>query len=149
MHAQLATTAASPRKEVIHEAHPHGRKDDGNGQALRVGDFKVVFEKGPMWSTLGSRPADQNGGGPKNTSSQNDWWFPSGSNPERYTHVVTCGLTPAADAADFCDPAHLPCLFNVATDPCEYHDLSKTMPAKLKELVTRLADYQVRNAIID
>ena len=27
-------------------------------------------------------------------------------------------------------------------DPCEYHDLSKTMPAMLQQLVTRLGDYQ-------
>ena len=73
--AALATTAPSPRKEVIHEAHPHGTgTDDGNGQALRVGDFKVVFEKGPMWSSLESRPAAQGGSGPKNASGLNDWW---------------------------------------------------------------------------
>jgi arylsulfatase A-like enzyme len=31
--ASLATTAPSPRKEVIHESHPHGTgTDDGNGQ---------------------------------------------------------------------------------------------------------------------
>ena len=30
----------------------------------------------------------------------------------------------------------------VVKDPCEYHDLSKTMPAMLQQLVTRLGDYQ-------
>ena len=23
--------------------------DDGNGQAIRVGDFKLIYEKGPEW----------------------------------------------------------------------------------------------------
>ena len=102
-------------------------------------------------------------------------WFPSGSNPAQYKHVVTCGPPPSSDAEDFCHPENLPCLFNgtcrppffrsssseakleslsargsqrplhaVVKDPCEYHDLSKTMPAMLQQLVTRLADYQVR-----
>ena len=78
--ASLATAAPSPRKEVIHESHPHGTgTDDGNGQALRVGDFKLIYEKGPMWSSLGGRPAAQGGGGPPNSSHLNDWWFPSGA----------------------------------------------------------------------
>ena len=106
-------------------------------------------------------------------------WFPSGSNPAQYKHVVTCGPPPSSDAEDFCHPENLPCLFNgtcrpffsvhplqkpnlkacqheahrrrctVVKDPCEYHDLSKTMPAMLQQLVTRLADYQVRfNSIL-
>ena len=101
-------------------------------------------------------------------------WFPSGSNPAQYKHVVTCGPPPSSDAEDFCHPENLPCLFNgsaaslsvrllqkpnlklvgvlsrltdaaaraVVKDPCEYHDLSKTMPAMLQQLVTRLGDYQ-------
>ena len=40
----------------------------------KEGDFKVVFEKGPMWSSLASRPAAQGGSGPKNASGLNDWW---------------------------------------------------------------------------
>ena len=31
-------------------AQPEGaNSDDGNGQALRVGDYKLIFEKGPQW----------------------------------------------------------------------------------------------------
>ena len=33
-------------------------------------------------------------------------------------------------------------LFNIKADPCEYKDLSKTMPAMVKQLVERLAAYQ-------
>ena len=46
--ATLATGEASPRTEIIHEAHQAGH-EDGNGQAIRVGDLKLIFEKGPMW----------------------------------------------------------------------------------------------------
>ena len=35
------------RTEIIHEAHPSAG-DDGNGQAIRVGDYKLILEKGPM-----------------------------------------------------------------------------------------------------
>lgn len=76
--ASLATATPSPRKEVIHESHPHDH-DDGNGQALRVGDFKLIYEKGPMWSSSPKRPGGQTGGGPANSSNLNDWWYPSGT----------------------------------------------------------------------
>jgi hypothetical protein len=137
--AALATGAASPRTEVIHEAHPTGPgmkgTDDGNGQALRVGDYKLIFEKGPEWH------------GPPN-----DFWYESYSEPGLYSHTELCHPIgtkggeylppPANTSADYCDPAKLPCLFNVKEDPCEYHDLSKTMPQKVKEMTTRLAAYQ-------
>ena len=102
--AAISTGSPSPRTEIIHEAHPtakgmHGT-DDGNGQALRVGDLKLVFEKGPEWH------------GPPN-----DLWYDSYSEPEKYSHTITCspdGNTPPPDtAADYCHPDQLPCLFNI------------------------------------
>ena len=50
----VSTGAPSPRTEVIHEAHPKGEgTDDGNGQALRVGDLKVKLHRvGPSCETL-------------------------------------------------------------------------------------------------
>lgn len=124
----ISTGSASPRTEIIHEAHntTGDGKDDGNGQAIRVGDFKLIFEKGPMWH------------GPPN-----DLWYESGSDPSKYTHVIDCGGSPPkASAADYCDPKKLPCLFNIREDPCEYHDLSKSMPQKVSELQARLLEYQ-------
>lgn len=107
-------------------------------QALRVGDFKLILEKGPMWSTLASRPAGQTGGGPANSSGLNDWWFPSGSNPDKYKHVVTCGPTPSPDAEDFCHPEKLPCLFNVVKDPCGTSYCSVTSYALMHAVQTAL-----------
>lgn len=131
--AAISTGSASPRTEIIHEAHPtaagmHG-KDDGNGQALRMGDMKLVFEKGPMWH------------GPPN-----DLWYDSYSEPEKYSHSITCGASgntpPSNTTADYCHPDRLPCLFNVTADPCEYHDLSKAMPDQMAKMIARLRDYQ-------
>ena len=98
---------------MLHESHPLGANaDDGNGQALRVGDYKLVFEKGPEWH------------GPPN-----DLWYESGSNPSLYNHTIRCGPPPARNASTYC--SKLPCLFNIERDPCEYVDLSKAMPQKL------------------
>jgi hypothetical protein len=125
--AALSTGADSARSEMIHEAHPAtAGGDDGNGQAIRVGDYKLITEKGPMWH------------GPPN-----DEWYESGSNPAQYSHTVSCGgPPPAAGAAGYCDPAALPCLFNVKEDPCEFKDLSKALPDVVARLTVRLAAYQ-------
>merc|ERR1712232_644917 len=124
----LATGSTSPRTEIIHEAHntTGNGTEDGNGQAIRVGDYKLITEKGPMWH------------GPPN-----DLWYESDSNPSNYTHVIECGGPfPNGSETDYCHPDKLPCLFNIREDPCEFHDLSKKMPQKVAELKQRLLDYQ-------
>ena len=128
----LATGAVSARTEVIHESHPAGT-DDGNGQAIRVGDFKLIFEKGPMWH------------GPPN-----DLWYDSGSNPASYNHTLDCGgKPPLPNATGYCDPDKLPCLFNVRDDPCEFFDLSSQHPDVVQRLKKRLADYQATSVPVD
>ena len=66
----LSTGTASPRTEVIIEAHNNdtsgANAEDGNGQAIIVGDLKLILEKGPMWH------------GPPN-----DGWYDSGSLPQQ------------------------------------------------------------------
>ncbi len=124
----IATGEAGQRTEVLFEAHPPTAEganlDDGNGQALRVGRFKLIVEKGPQWH------------GPPN-----DLWYESGSNPSQYAHTVDCGgPLPSANATDYC--SSLPCLFDLSQDPCEYHDLSTALPGKVEELMSRLADFQ-------
>lgn len=82
--------------------------DDGNGQALRVGRYKLFLEKGPQWH------------GPPN-----DLWYESGSNPQQYSHTVDCGgPVPSPNASNYC--AAPPCLSDVVGDPCEFYDLSMT-----------------------
>jgi hypothetical protein len=63
-------SATSPRTEVLHEAHPSSgpRVTEGNGNALRVGDLKVVIRSGGQWST-GSGIGSNDGwfGGPESS----------------------------------------------------------------------------------
>ena len=42
------------------------------------------------------------------------------------------------------DPGHdkIKLLFNLTSDPTERHDLSKSMPEKVKELMARLEEYR-------
>jgi len=117
----LSTGSPSPRTEIIHESHPTGN-DDGHGQAVRVGDFKLILKKSPGWTA-------------------GDSWYESGSDPSKYTNVIDCGgPPPKASAPDYCDS--FPCLFNIRQDPCEYHDLSKSMPDKVAQLKQTLQKYQ-------
>ena len=51
--------ASSPRAEVLHEAHSYG-STDGNGNALRVGDYKIVLRTGSNWAT-GTRLGSNDG----------------------------------------------------------------------------------------
>ena len=41
----------SSRTEILHEAHAQG-STDGNGNALRVGDWKIVMRTGGQWNHL-------------------------------------------------------------------------------------------------
>ena len=42
---------SSSRTEILHEAHAQG-STDGNGNALRVGDWKIVMRTGGQWNHL-------------------------------------------------------------------------------------------------
>ena len=120
--AMLSTGAPSPRTEVLLEAHPPGAGgDDGNGQAIVVGELKLIWEKGPQWH------------GPPN-----DLWYESGSNPSLYSHTVRCTQPPPPSAASVLPP----CLFNLTADPCEYVDLKQALPDDFARLQRRLALYQ-------
>lgn len=115
----LSRGTPSPRSEVLIEAHPQGQgTDDGNGQAIIVGELKLILEKGPQWH------------GPPN-----DLWYASGSNPELYNHTLQCGAAPVKGPLP-------PCLFNLTADPCEYQDLKDVLPEAFAELRQRLAAYQ-------
>ncbi|KAB7500180.1 Arylsulfatase J [Armadillidium nasatum] len=53
---------------------------------------------------------------------------------------VLCTEVPENATATCNDPSN-PCLFNVASDPCEYFDVSKSHPAIVKLLLNRLQFY--------
>mmetsp|Transcript_7249 Transcript_7249/g.26662 ORF Transcript_7249/g.26662 Transcript_7249/m.26662 type:complete len:555 (+) Transcript_7249:100-1764(+) len=128
--------ATSPRQEVLHECNPldqtryWSREDpsdpsDGSGyhgDALIVGDWKIVHVE------LNAEPG---------------WYPPPGQNPNRTSYSVACEPPPAVNATQ-CMSEY--CLFHVATDPCEYHDLSSEHPDILESLHARLEEYR-KNAV--
>lgn len=133
---------ASPRTEVLLEAHP-GNSTEGNGQGLIVGDLKVVIRSGGQWSTgsgIGS----------------NDGWYggPGSSDPKSAAYAVSeadvpkmlvqCPPPPADFRAGFACEADktTPCLFNITADPCEHQDLSAKLPTELQMMLTRLEPFK-------
>ena len=52
--------------------------------------------------------------------------------------LVKCGPKPA-NASMNCRPALAPCLYNIASDPCEYNNVASEYPEVVKKLLDRLA----------
>jgi hypothetical protein len=135
---------ASPRTEIMYEAHPEG-STDGNGNALRVGQYKILMRSGSQWST-GSAIHSNDGwyGGPGSSDPNTDSYAVDAADVAKLT--VKCPPPPANYSAAFpCvqndDKTHF-CLFDLDADPCEHHDISTSQPAILQKLVERLKDYQ-------
>ena len=67
----------------------------------------------------------------------------AGQDPAAVTYTLKCdaaGPPPGKPDLKACSADY--CLFNVATDPCEYHDVAKAHPDIVASIVARLADYQ-------
>jgi len=142
--------ASSPRTEVLHEAHKHN-STDGNGNALRVGDWKVVLRTGGQWAT-GTRMGSNDGwfGGPGSSDNVTGAYvLPKGATTQNWT--VSCPRPPRDIVSSYpcekkkgegADAPEFACLFNIKEDPCELIDMSSTHPEKLHELMTRLDVYR-------
>ncbi len=140
-----------PRTWVLHEAHPVN-STDGNGNALRVGDYKIVLRTGASWSR-GSIAGTNDGwyGGFGSTDQSNDGYaLPTGKHTEPW--VVKCPPPPTnvtegyaceqiKNGAGADDPKYA-CLFNIAEDPCEHKDLSAEQPEKVTEMMEALATFR-------
>jgi arylsulfatase A-like enzyme len=120
----LATGATpSPRTEVLQECHPGGAHIN-HGNSLTVGDWKAIKIA-------------------KNDKHEAGWAPPPGQDPAAVTYTLKCdaaGPPPGKPDLKACSADY--CLFNVATDPCEYHDVAKAHPDIVASIVARLADYQ-------
>ena len=76
------------------------------------------------------------------TATNNDGWVnPHPSGDENYP-TVNCGVKPNPTSS--CNGKY--CLFNLADDPCEYNDLSRTSRGQLRKLKKRLQFY--RNTMV-
>ena len=146
---------ASPRTEIIHEAHAHN-STDGNGNALRVGEWKIVLRTGGQWSS-GSRFGPNDGwfGGKGSTDTvtgayavttgkdDENWIVKCPPPPDNITTGFACMQRKGAGA----DDPKFACLFHIASDPCEHKDLSAAEPAKLHALLARLEVYRATSVI--
>jgi len=54
---------------------------------------------------------------------------------------VECGPKPF-NASTNCDPRVAPCLFNIAQDPCEYHNIAQQHSGLVVQMLTRLLQYE-------
>jgi arylsulfatase A-like enzyme len=107
----------SPRDWVLLEAHPEDAEDRSHGDALIVGDWKLF------------RYVES-----ANTIIQNGWFPPPGQNPRETKYTVNC-VIPTKQRGDP-DECQLEwCLYNLVSDPCEYHDVSKLFPEVVNKMV--------------
>eukprot|EP00040_Diaphanoeca_grandis_P017190 m.89338 g.89338 ORF g.89338 m.89338 type:complete len:724 (-) comp26286_c1_seq1:235-2406(-) len=133
---------SSPRVYVLHEAHADN-STDGNGNALTVGDLKIVIRSGSQWST-GSAIGSNDGwyGGPGSSDNQSgSYCVQDGDLPKLF---VQCPPPPADIKKGFAceNDKTTPCLFNITADPCEHVDISLSNPAALDMMKEKLAIYR-------
>ena len=99
------------REEVLLEAHQHEEETrDAHGNSLIVGDWKILkFD--------GIRHQEEFG-----------WVPPPGENPTEVTYQLPCKLEDQPQSVDYSECSEEFCLFNVASDPCEYATWPRSTP---------------------
>eukprot|EP00051_Salpingoeca_urceolata_P009278 m.113109 g.113109 ORF g.113109 m.113109 type:complete len:246 (+) comp16226_c0_seq1:951-1688(+) len=114
----LSEGAPSPRKFILHEAHP-GVSSDVHGDGLTVGDMKLVL------ITKNPEPG---------------WFPPPGQDPAKVTYKIKCPKpAPPVDPKQ-CTKTY--CLFNVTADPCEHVDLASEHPDIVQDLKQQLQQFK-------
>ena len=143
----------SPRTEVLLEAHEEG-STDGNGNALRVGDLKVVLRSGSLWAhgtAIGTPDGWYGGPGSSDPDTNGAYSLPTGSTSQPWTvrcppppKSITEGFACESPGSHKAQTKKHACLFNVTSDPCEHKDLSSdpAYKADLDRLWDRLASFR-------
>ncbi|CAE7724977.1 Arsb [Symbiodinium pilosum] len=111
------------REEVLLEAHQQDETRIAHGNSLIVGDWKI----------LKLSPSQQEEFG---------WVPPPGQNPREVEYQLPCRLADQPRSVDYTECSEEFCLFNVASDPCEYRNVAKEHPKIVARLAERLAEYQ-------
>ena len=127
----LASGAPSARTELLGEAHAPDAPDQVHGNALIVGDMKLV--RLARSDALDGNPPEEAG-----------WHPPPGQDPSATAYQLRCDPAgpPGGGAADPSQCVDAWCLFNVTADPCEYYDVAAARPDAVAQLLARLAEYQ-------
>jgi len=119
-------TTESPRKWLLLEAHPESDSDQVHGNAIIVGDMKLV-QIGP------TMPAGENGN-----------FLPPGQNKADQKYLLSCGIDVPKDGPANQTECKWPhwCLFNVTADPCEYNNIADSNVQLVANLKLELAKFQ-------
>jgi len=116
----------SPRDWLVYEAHPDADFNESHGEALVVGDWKII-------KTGHTNPQDENGN-----------FLPPGQPSGSENYLLSCGqATPReGPAEDLKECSERFCLFNVTADPCEYHNVADQHQDVVATLRKRLEAFQ-------
>jgi hypothetical protein len=126
----ISEGSKSTRDYVLLDTHPAENTDRWNGDAIIVGDWKILR------ATDSGFNQDQDG-----------WYVAPGEDHITTPYSIRCN---DKDQSTWKSGKSLPygdcltdwCLFNIAKDPCEYHNVAKEHPDILNALLTRLSSYQ-------
>ncbi|XP_046575330.1 arylsulfatase I-like [Haliotis rubra] len=130
----LSNNGAAVRNEILHNIDPIQ-----NFSSIRVGEYKLVMGDISEGKDDSWYPPPEG----KDTKIKH----PSGSefvkefNTNDHPVNVNCGKKPV-DAETNCQPEVSPCLFHIASDPCEFHNIASTNPDQLQFLLARLEEYR-------
>lgn len=114
--------SARRRDWVLLETHPPSASSRSHGDALIIGDMKLI-----KWNET-------------NPPIEGGWVPPPGEDTATTKYSIDCkGDAPTLDPSQ-CH-THW-CLFNITADPCEYKDLSNELPEVVSSLVRQLEVFQ-------
>ncbi|MCL4134024.1 UNVERIFIED_CONTAM: hypothetical protein GTU68_037947 [Idotea baltica] len=154
MWESIVNGTPSKRVQMLHNIDPIL-----NQAAVRVGEWKLLFNPspyGPHWDKWFG-PSGRNLNETYSSRSLKKWksikksrvgkamqkirpgLYENASKLEKSAEIL-CGPVPS-NATAHCNDPSAPCLFHIPSDPCEYHDVSKDNPARVKVLQHILANF--------
>jgi len=120
----LLSRGKEVRTEIIKECHSAEHLHAVHGNALTVGDWKIL-KFGDMHPQM-----------------EAGWVPPPGQDPSKIAYQLPCDRSLQPSTVDPFECKNSYCLFNVTADPCEYHDLASQFPGVVTRLMRRLEEYQ-------
>ncbi|XP_035221845.1 arylsulfatase I-like, partial [Stegodyphus dumicola] len=146
----LRLNCKSPRRELLHLLDTiYGMS------ALRIGNLKLingsVFNKAEEWY-------GPTGFEDVNPASMDEWvfkdsnvvetilkrtelWLPRSPDTWRREAVLQCNGKQPIKGKE-CNPAQAPCLFNITSDPCEYHNIAAVYPQMVNTMMEIISALQ-------